>query len=52
MKYTNYGTHKVLQAGKYWLSLDRTGLVTWNGTRNHFLLFRKPSTRKSRFFAN
>jgi len=47
-----YSSHIVFSFDKYWISIDKTGVMTWNGKRNHFYMFRKPSTRKSRFFKN
>jgi hypothetical protein len=52
MEIKNYGTHIVVSLGNMWISFDRTGIMTWNGTRNHFFIFKKPSTRLSRFFHN
>lgn len=46
------GNHIVLYVGKVWVSLDRTGFMTWNGKRNHFFLFKKPITRLSKIFHN
>lgn len=31
----------VLKLGKYWVSIDHTGIMTWNGKRNHFYIFNK-----------
>jgi hypothetical protein len=30
------GNHIVLTIGKKWLKIDRTGIMTWNGKRNHY----------------
>lgn len=47
-----YANHLVIGIGEYWISFDKTGIMTWNGVRNHFFIFKQPSTRKSRWFNN
>jgi hypothetical protein len=31
-----YTHHIVFTIGKKWLKIDRTGIMTWNGKRNHY----------------
>lgn len=29
----------VLKLGKAWMSIDRTGIVSWSGTRNYYYIW-------------
>lgn len=30
----------ILKLGKAWMSIDRTGIVAWSGTRNYYYIWR------------
>lgn len=41
MKITKYPSHITIEIGKKWISLDKTGIMGWNGKRNWFVLWNR-----------
>lgn len=52
MEIKKYPTHIVFHFGKKWVSVDKTGIMVWTGTRNLFYIYKKDNGRNAKFFHN